>query len=123
MKLNDRQKDIYELIKQRQGIIRQKEICNLLHEKYPELNYSEGANFHDTRARSIITKDIRTINIMVDEVIISDGRGIYLGNKDNEIMLLKKRNEILRMLKRNQNARRKLADANQTKFEFNEECG
>lgn len=80
--LNGRQWRLYELLKARADKwTKQQEIARELSEFYPT---EDGASFHDSRARLLMTRDIREINErgIIQKIIISSPKGVKLANKE-----------------------------------------
>lgn len=79
--LNSRQWRLYNCLKENgDQFIRQIEIARQLPQYYGEFT---EANFHDSQARMLMTKDIRAINEsgVIQKIIISSSKGIKLSNE------------------------------------------
>ena len=80
--LNARQWRLYDLLKERGDTwTKQRELAELLPDLYPT---ERAQPFHDSRARLLMTKDIRAINKsdVIQKIIISSARGVKLANKE-----------------------------------------
>lgn len=79
--LNARQWALYTLLKNNPDrYMTQADICYILREYYP-LGYSADT-FHDSRARHMLTNDIRTINKseVIQKIIISTPKGVKIAS-------------------------------------------
>ena len=81
--LNPRQWAVYNLLKNNPDrYFTQADICRKLLEHYP-LGYTADT-FHDSTARHMLTKDIRTINKseVIQKVIISNSKGVKIASSE-----------------------------------------
>lgn len=79
--LNSRQWALYNLLKNNPDkYIKQSDICKRLTEHFP-IYY--GDNFHDSKARLLLTNDIRALNNsdIIQKIIISNKHGVKIANK------------------------------------------
>ena len=87
--LNSRQWALYNYLKERgdEWTYQEKAAADI-----PEYPYSMYAIFHDSRARHMMTSDIRAINKsnVIQKVIITGAKGIKLASKDDFIAYLKR---------------------------------
>ena len=80
--LNARQWRLYNAIKARGDVwTKQRELAELLPDLYP---CEREQAFHDSGARLLMTKDIRTINKsdIIQKIIISSAQGVKLASKE-----------------------------------------
>lgn len=82
--LNARQWAVYNLLKNNPDkYMTQFEICWQLHKDYPIAGI-RNFEFHDSTARHLLTKDIRTINKseVIQKIIISNSKGVKIANRE-----------------------------------------
>ena len=82
--LNDRQKALYDyLVKQGDQWTKQEQVAYDLLEHYDIRTLCFGADFHNSKARQLMTKDIQVINDSEDiqKVIISGAKGVKISTE------------------------------------------
>lgn len=118
--LNTRQWGLYNYLKEQKGQpVFQRKICLDLKDKFEEYNFKADANFHESKARIILTSDIRHINNsdVIQKVIVSSSKGIYISKKEGYAETLQREwNAILRRIKRFNKKRQKILLDNQCKL-------
>lgn len=91
--LNSRQWALYNLLKSYNGEpVTQRKLCDVLSGAYGEYYYDDSKTFHDSQARQTMTNDIRVLNEsdVIQKVIFSCAKGIYIASKDGYVDFLKK---------------------------------
>lgn len=121
-KLNARQKGLYEYLeKQGNKWTYQEDIAYDLHYWYlPRV----GEDFHNSVSRSLMTKDIQTINesVEIQKIIISSPRGIKLASEAEFREYIKKQyHSVFKKLKRVRIKERKGLMNGQTQLVFSTE--
>lgn len=122
--LNARQWRLYELLKERGDTwTKQRELARRLPDLY---SITEGRSFHDSGARLLMTKDIKSINEsgIIQKIIISSAQGVKLANKAEARRFIEvKRAAALQSLVRVCILERKAGLDGQTRLVFGKERG
>lgn len=118
--MNERQTDLLNLLKANSDRwFKQEEIARILSNHYGEIDSSK--NFHDTRARAVMTVDIRHINDTdeVPNIIITNGNGVKLATREEfEQYITNQYASVFRKLVRTNKKARKANLDGQLKFDF-----
>lgn len=118
--LNARQWRLYDLLKERGDTwTKQRELAELLPDLYPITE-----PFHDSRARQLMTQDIREINKsdIIQKIIISSAQGVKLANKEEaQAFIAGKFSAVWDSLERVRKLERKAGLNGQTRLVFGRE--
>lgn len=118
--LNARQWRLYDLLKERGDTwTKQRELAELLPDLYPI-----AEPFHDSRARQLMTQDIREINKsdIIQKIIISSAQGVKLANKEEaQAFIAGKFSAVWDSLERVRKLERKAGLNGQTRLVFGRE--
>ncbi len=99
--MNDRQRMLYELLLlYNEYPIKQADIGRIFIADYDDCDCKD---YHNSHARQVLTKDIRTINndLSVEKIIISTSKGIKLATKDEAVKYIQSQYAaVFRKLKR-----------------------
>lgn len=121
-KLNARQWRLYNLLKEQGDTwTKQRELAELLPELYPT---ERTQPFHDSRARQLMTNDIREINKsdIIQKIIISSAQGVKLANKEEaQAFIAGKFSAVWDSLERVRKLERKAGLDGQTRLVFERE--
>lgn len=95
MKLNERQKELYEFLLRSSEYypdkyLSKEVIVKLLNKYYPR--HLEHTSEHNSRAFSMLRKDVRTINFSdVEKIIVSCKKGYKIATKEEAIKYVKRK--------------------------------
>ena len=115
----ERRERLYSLLLKEDGWVEQEKIAIKLYPLYFE-DWDEG-NFHDSKARKLMSKDIQAINEdpAFEKIIIHSVDGIKIASEEDIDAYLKSQySEIFRKLKRTRNIERKAGLDGQIKAGF-----
>lgn len=119
--MNDRQTELLNLLKANSDRwFKQEEIARILSHYYGAIDSSK--NFHDTRARAVMTVDIRHINDTdeVPNIIITNGNGVKIATREEfERYITNQYASVLRKLSRTHKKAKKASLDGQMRFDLN----
>ena len=103
MKLNMRQDALYNYLLEKGDVwMKQIEVVYDLCDYYDTWSFEEDKEFHDSKARIMLTRDIQIVNMSeAEKVIITSSKGIKLANEQEFAKYIKGQYaKVFRMLKR-----------------------
>lgn len=115
----ERRERLYSLLLKEDGWVEQEYIAAKMYHDFYSV-WDEG-HFHDSRARSLMTRDIQAINSdpNFEKIIIHSVDGIKIASEEDiDIYLNSQYSEIFRKLKRIRNIERKAGLDGQVKVDF-----